>query len=78
MTAETMNDFRQQYGSGLFWDFNSWDRAYWDVNLSNQVRFDIHGQGRSVTIVLQSISTNQMPHTLKTTAVLYTPRRLDR
>jgi hypothetical protein len=74
----SMNNYVQQYGAGLFWDFESWDRAYWDVALANRVRYPIHGQGRSVTILVQSLSTNELPHTIKSNSLLYTPRRLAR
>jgi hypothetical protein len=73
-----MQNFRKQYGAGLFWDFQSWDRAYWDVALANRVRYPVHGQGRSITILVQSIATNELPHTLKSNTLLYTPRRLAR
>ena len=44
----------RQYGVGLLWDFASWDRAYWDVTTSSRLRFDIHGQGRSVSLLVFS------------------------
>lgn len=66
------------YGSGLFWDFNSWDRAYWDVALVNRLRFPIHGIGRSMSLLFRSVATNEMPHTLKLNQIIYTPRRLAR
>ena len=69
---------RQQYGAGLFYDFGSWDRAYWDGSLSNRMRYPIHGHGRSVTLLFQSDSTNELPHTIKSATTLYTPRRLAR
>lgn len=78
VTASSMEDFKKAYGQGLFYDFNSWDRAYWDVALSNRVRYDIHGQGRSVSIILRTVSSNQLPHTIKSMTTLYTPRRLAR
>jgi hypothetical protein len=78
VTIEAMNAFKPQYGAGLFYDFNSWDRAYYDANQANRVRFDIHGQGRSITLLVRSQAANELPHTLKTTALLYTPRRLGR
>lgn len=71
-------DSERQYGVGLFWDFASWDRAYWDVTTSSRLRFDIHGQGRSVSLLVFSESATELPHTLKNTTVTYTPRRLAR
>jgi hypothetical protein len=78
VTQEAINTFKKQYGAGLFYDFNSWDRAYYDVNQANRIRFDIHGNGRSITLLVRSEAANELPHTLKTTAILYTPRRLGR
>lgn len=69
---------RKQYGSGLFYDFNSWDSAYWDGTLASRMRYPIRGQGRSVTLLLQSASNNELPHTIKSATTLYTPRRLVR
>jgi hypothetical protein len=66
------------YGAGLFWNFSNWDRAYWDVALANRIRYSIQGHGRSVSIMVQSVSTNEMPHTIKSMTTLYTPRRLAR
>lgn len=74
----SMNNFRQQYGAGLFWDFSSWDRAYWDVALANRVRYPVHGKGRSITLLVQSEAADQMPHTLKSNTLLYTVRRMAR
>jgi hypothetical protein len=78
VSTTNINAFRQVYGAGLFYDFNSWDRAYWDVALVNRLRFPIHGQGRSMSLLLRSLSTNELPHTLKTNQIIYTPRKLAR
>ena len=78
VTATSMQDYKRQYGSGLFWDFNSWDRAYWDVSLTSRVRYPIHGQGRSIALLMQSESANQLPHTVKSGVVLHTVRRIAR
>ncbi len=73
-----MVDFKKQYGQGLFWDFNAWDRAYWDGTAVNLVRYDIHGKGRSVSLLFRSESDRELSHVLKTAMVTYTPRRLGR
>lgn len=78
VTEESILAFKKQYGAGLFWDFESWDRAYWDVAASSRVRYAMHGQGRSISLLVRSFSTNQLPHTLKSNTVLFTPRRLAR
>lgn len=78
VTQEAINTFKKQYGAGLFYDFNSWDRAYYDANQTNRIRFDVQGNGRSITLLVSSEAANALPHTLKTTAILYTPRRLGR
>ncbi len=78
VTTTDMQNYRQVYGAGLFWDFASWDRAYWDVALINRLRFPIHGVGRSMSLLFRSTSTNEMPHTLKLNQIVYTPRRMAR
>ncbi len=77
-TVDGINTFRQQYGAGLFWDFNSWDRAYWDVSQVSRVRYPVRGQGRSISLLVQSESANEMPHTLKSHTILLTARRMVR
>jgi hypothetical protein len=77
-TSNLTVDSTRVYGAGLFYDFNSWDRAYWDVALTNRLRFPIHGKGRSVSLLIQSTSTNEQPHTLKMNQIIYSPRRLAR
>lgn len=74
----SMSNYRRQYGAGLFWDFNSWDRAYWDVSLASRVRYPVHGQGRSITVLVQSESDNELPHTIKSNTLLFTVRRMVR
>ena len=78
VTATQLADYRRVYGAGLFWDFNSWDRAYWDVALANRLRFPIHGVGRSMSLLIRNTSTNELPHTLKVNHMVYTPRRMTR
>ncbi len=78
VTTSSLNSYRRIYGAGLFWDFESWDRSYWDVALANRVRYAVHGQGRSISILVRSNSANELPHTIKSMTLLYTPRRLAR
>lgn len=78
VTSESMSNFRRQYGAGLFWDFTSWDRAYWDTNLANRVRYSVHGLGQSFTLLVQSLSENELPHTIKSNTLTYTLRRMAR
>lgn len=78
VSTESMTNYRRVYGAGLFWDFASWDRAYWDVALANKVRYPIHGQGESVSLLVRSLSMYELPHTLKLITIFFTPRRLSR
>lgn len=73
-----LQSYKKQYGAGLFFDFESWDRAYWDVAQVNNLRFSIKGIGRSIQLLFQSESDNQKPHTLKVATLLFTPRRIAR
>lgn len=68
----------RQYGAGLFWDFENWDRAYYDAPSVGRPAFSINGQGRSVSLVIRSVSATELPHTIKSGTLLYTPRRLAR
>lgn len=78
VTQAQLTSFKKQYGVGLFWDFNSWDRAYWDGAAQNQVRYDTEGNGRSMSLLVRSQSDREQPHVLKTLHVIYSVRRLAR
>jgi hypothetical protein len=71
-------DFRRQVGSGLFWDFKAWDQAYWDGASSNRIKYSLDGKGLALSLLFASESDRELPHTLKTMTILYTPRRLGR
>lgn len=76
--ATQMQSYRRVYGTGLMWDFGSWDRAYWDAGVTNRVRYPMSGKGRSLAVLLQCESDSELPHTLQGGAALYTVRRLSR
>jgi hypothetical protein len=78
LSEEQMVEMKPQYGAGLFWDFNSWDQAYWDGNGINRLQYPIRGHGRSLSLLFRSASDRELPHVLKTSMVVYTPRRLAR
>lgn len=74
----SMQTFRKQFGAGLFWDFNAWDQAYWDGALANRLRYSIRGKGKQLSLLFSSRSDRELPHTIKTTTVVFTPRRMTR
>jgi hypothetical protein len=78
VTTSAMANFKKQYGAGLFWDFGQWDRTYWDVNQVNRLTYPVHGKGRSISLLFQTESASELPHTLKGGILTYTPRRLGR
>lgn len=78
VTPETMVSFIRQSGVGLFWDFGAWDQAYWDGAAANRVTYDIHGKGQSLSLLFSSISDRELPHTLKSATITYTPLTLSR
>lgn len=78
LTVEGDETPLRQYGSGLFWDFENWDRAYYDAPTTGRPAFSINGQGRSISLVIRSLSASELPHTIKSGTLLYTPRRLAR
>lgn len=78
ITPENMVEFKQQTGAGLFWDFGSWDQGYWDGAAANDVRYDIGGKGQSIGLLFSSVSDRELPHTIKTGTIMFTPRRLRR
>jgi hypothetical protein len=78
ITPLSMITFQRQLGDGLFWDFSSWDQAYWDGSATGEVTYEINGKGKSISLLFSSDSNKELPHTLKTATIIYTPRRIGR
>lgn len=78
ITVSEFASYKKQYGAGLFWDFGKWDRAYWDQGSVNNIRYEIDGNGLSLSLLFSSRSDRELPHMLKIATIMYTPRRLGR
>lgn len=62
-------------GRGFRWDLSNWDEAYFDVQTISRRRFDLEGQGASISLTLAGESAEEMPHTLRAVTLPYTPLR---
>lgn len=62
-------------GGGGFWEAASWDKFYWDARDQSQGRADLFGVGQNVSLVVMSDATYEVPHTLASITINYSPRR---
>lgn len=66
------------YGSGALWDLSRWDASFWDTRRQDSQRLDLTGYGFNVNPIFSLSSAEQLPHTIKTVTVFYTPRKTRR
>ena len=64
--------------NGAYYDVSSYDESFYDIprNAISKVRLD--GVGTDLSLSVISRASNELPHTLQSVSVVYTPRRLDR
>ena len=64
--------------NGAYYDVSSYDESFYDIprNAISKVRLDGVGTDLSLSVISQA--SNELPHTLQSVSVVYTPRRLDR
>lgn len=64
--------------NGAYYDVSSYDESFYDIprNTISKVRLDGVGADLSLSVISQA--SNELPHTLQSVSVVYTPRRLDR
>lgn len=62
-------------GNGFRWDLSNWDEAYFDVATVARRRFDLEGQGASISLTLAGESAEELPHTLRSITLPYTALR---
>jgi len=64
--------------NGAYYDVSSYDESFYDIprNTISKVRLDGVGTDLSLSVISQA--SNELPHTLQSVSVVYTPRRLDR
>lgn len=65
-------------GLGAYFDLTNYDESFFDAprHAVNKVRLD--GVGTDLSLSIVSRSTSELPHTLQSVSVVFTPRRLDR
>lgn len=65
-------------GIGAYFDITNYDECFFDAprHTVNKVRLD--GVGTDLSLSLVSDSAKELPHTLQSISVAFTPRRLDR
>lgn len=65
-----------QPGSGLRYDLGNYDQAYYDVARTTRRRLPgLEGQGVAISVSIGSDSADQLPHTLRSLTLAYTPLR---
>ena len=64
--------------NGAYYDVSSYDESFYDIprNTISKVRLDGVGADLSLSVISQA--SNELPHTLQSVSVVFTPRRLDR
>jgi hypothetical protein len=67
-----------QYGTGLIYDIVSFDKSYWDSAGTTPKAIPIDGVGTSATLMVGGTSASELPHTIYSITVLYTPRKISR
>lgn len=63
------------FGGGDFWDTLFWDQFNWSSPFQASATIELNGIGRNVSIVIMSDATHELPHTLSSVTINYTPRR---
>jgi hypothetical protein len=61
--------------SGGFWDEANWNEFYWSSAIEGQAVLPIDNVGTNVSMALMSDATYEVPHTLSSVTVNFTPRR---
>lgn len=65
-----------QPGAGLRYDIGNYDQAYYDVARVARRRLPgLEGQGVAISVSIGSESANELPHTLRSMTLAYTPLR---
>lgn len=66
----------EQPGSGLRYDVGNYDQAYYDVARVSRRRLPgLEGQGVAVSVSIGSEAADELPHTLRSLTLAYTPLR---
>jgi hypothetical protein len=67
-----------QPGSGLAWDLSNFDQSYWDSARTGGLNVPLEGVGTGVTVSIAGEANDELPHTITSLLILYTPRKLQR
>lgn len=66
------------YGAGASWDASDWDACFWDTRRLDRRRVSCNGSGYSISPIIVSRASDELPHQIKTFTVVYTSRRIAR
>jgi hypothetical protein len=68
----------EQPGAGLTWDLSNYDQSYWDSARVGRFMVPCEGDGTEVAFKVMGNADDELPHTLDSLTILYTPRKLRR
>lgn len=73
--------YQQQFrlvGAGGFWDISDYEVARWDAAGEHRQRLEFVGRGYGIGPIFYSLSDNELPHTIKSLSLVYSPRNIKR
>ena len=65
-------------GRGGMYDLDQWDSCFYDAGERDSRRVDLMGQGCSISPILASASSTQLPFTIRYVTLLYSNRKVTR
>ncbi len=65
-------------GQGGQWDITGYDQSRWDAAAETRQRIEMVGRGYAVAPIFYSNSDEEMPHTIKALALIFSDRNLKR
>lgn len=65
-------------GNGGFWDISLWDQFTWDAPRYTQAVMKVEGEGYNIGMFFAGNSNNELPTTLYSAALQFSPRVLNR
>lgn len=68
----------QQAAGGAYYSVSNYSQSYYSVPVNTLSKIRLDGVGTSLCLSVISRSATELPHTLQSVSVVYTPRRLDR
>ena len=62
-------------GGAASWDVSSWDTFYWDADSYSRITAGLDCDGTDISILISSVSDNQLPFTIQACLLEYSKRR---